>query len=440
MLQRDAWRLIAFLLLAYVLGHAMDAPSLGLAAGALAYVAWLHRRLGNLLAWLRDHKAHQPPEAAGIFEELTLEIDYLRDRHKKRKKKLASYLKQFQQATRALPDATVVLDANEEVRWANGAARRDLGIRWPEDVGQRLTNLIRSPELRRFVEGGQTDGQAVEIPSPSEPKRHLSILIAPYGRDQRLFVARDVTQLHRANEIRRDFVANVSHELRTPITVFRGYLENLIAQADQAPAAWRPALGQMMSHAERMRTLVEELLLLSRLEREDRVPKPVAVDVSELIAEIHARARDLSGAREHFFALEIAPGLSVLGARDELYSAFSNLVFNAVSYTPARGVIRIRWYRDVAGAHFEVEDNGIGIAAEHLARLTERFYRVDSSRARGGDGGTGLGLAIVKHVLQRHQAELAISSEPGKGSRFRCDFPPAQVTEGRAAPALRDAG
>jgi len=154
MLQRDVWRFAAFLLLGFVLGHALDAPSLGLALGALAYVTWLHAKLAALLRWLRNHKTHEPPEAPGVFEELSLEIDYLRERHKKRKKKLASYLKQFQQATRALPDATIVLDVNDEVRWANAAARRDLGIRWPEDVGQRITNLIRSPELRAFVEQG----------------------------------------------------------------------------------------------------------------------------------------------------------------------------------------------------------------------------------------------------------------------------------------------
>ena len=342
--------------------------------------------------------------------------------------------------TRALPDATVVLDVNAEVRWANTAARRDLGIRWPEDVGQRITNLIRSPELRSFVESGRDD-IAIEIPSPSDPKRHLSVLLAPYGREQRLCVARDITQLHRVNQIRRDFVANVSHELRTPITVFRGYLETLASQSELCPPAWRPALAQMLSHAERMRMLVEELLLLSTLEREDRVPQPETVDVSELIGDIHARARELSGTREHLFALEIAPGLSVRGARSELYSAFSNLVFNAVSYTPARGVIRIRWYRDADGAHFEVEDNGIGISAEHLPRLTERFYRVEASRTRS-EGGTGLGLAIVKHVLQRHNAELVITSEPGKGSRFRCDFPPSEVVAPvvRLTEQARDAG
>lgn len=432
---RDTWRLIAIFLIALMLGTAAGHTELFLLLTAAGYIAWLHANLALLLRWLRDHKTQAPPEASGVFEELSLEVDYLRERHKKRKKKLGAYLKQFQQATRALPDATVVLDAQHEVRWANAAARRDLGIRWPEDIGQRITNLVRLPALRALIESGR-DHQAIEIPSPTEAKRFLSVLLAPYGREQHLFVARDVTQLHRANEIRRDFVANVSHELRTPITVFRGYLETLEAQHALCPPAWRPALAQMMAHSERMRILVEELLLLSNLEREDRVPEPElgSVDVAGIVAEAHARARDLSSSREHLFALQIDPTVRLRGARSELYSAFSNLLYNAVNYTPARGIIRVRWYADEHGAHFEVEDNGIGMAPEHLPRLTERFYRVEQSRTRG-EGGTGLGLAIVKHVLVRHGATLAIESTPGKGSRFRCDFPLTEVlTVPAAAP------
>ena len=443
MQHRDAWRLVAIFFSALLVGTVFGYTKWCLLLAAVGYIIWMHTKLERLLSWLRDHKTHEPPEAPGAFEELSLEIDYLRERHKRRKKKLANYLKQFQQATRALPDATVVLDSRNEVRWANSAARRDLGIRWPEDIGQRVTNLVRLPALREFIEGPR-EAQAIEIQSPTDSKHYLSLLLAPYGRDQQLLVARDITQLHRANEIRRDFVANVSHELRTPITVFRGYLENLEAQAELAPPTWRPALAQMSAHAERMRQLVEELLLLSNLEREDRVPQPELVNVSEIVADCHARAAELSERREHLFSLEIDPHLRVRGSKAELYSAFSNLIFNAVHYTPERGVIRIRWYGDDTGAHFEVEDNGIGISPEHLPRLTERFYRVEQSRVRSA-GGTGLGLAIAKHVLVRHNATLAIESTPGEGSRFRCDFPLSEVVDARAEPkvpvlAQRDAG
>ena len=425
MFNRDAWRLLGVAVLAAVLGALSGHFARCLSIGLLLYIAWLHRNLEHLLIWLRNSKAHAPPEPPGVFEELTLEIDYLRERHKKRKKKLASYLKQFQQATRALPDATVVLDDDGAVQWANDSAARHLGIRWPEDFGQRITNLIRLPKLRDFVTE-HVESTTIEISSPTNPNRFLSILLARYGKAQWLFVARDVTELHRANQIRSDFVANVSHELRTPITVFRGYLETLVLQSAQAPAAWAPVLEQLNAHANRMQVLVEELLLLSRLEQDDHVPHPETVTVSELLSDILRQARVLSGHREHFFTIEADPALQILGSRSELQSAFSNLIFNAVNYTPAKGIIRIKWYATADGAHLEVHDNGLGIADEHLERITERFYRVDSSRSRM-HGGTGLGLAIVKHVLLRHGASLHIKSKLGEGSTFRCDFPSAVV-------------
>ncbi|MBI4694100.1 MAG: phosphate regulon sensor histidine kinase PhoR [Gammaproteobacteria bacterium] len=422
---KDIWRLSLIAALAVVIGAVGGFPGTALAVAGAIYIAWTHRNLRRLLSWVRDPKNHEPPEHEGIFEELTLEIDYLRERHKKRKKKLQNYLKQFQQATRALPDATVVLDEDGAVQWANDAAGRYLGIRWPDDVNQRITNLVRLPALRDFVlERDET--KTIEITSPTDPNRHLSVLLAPYSRNQWLFVARDVTQLHRANQIRSDFVANVSHELRTPITVFRGYLETMERQTEVCPPTWRTPLVHMAEHAERMQLLVEELLLLSRLEQEPEVKDPQPVAVGEMLAEIQKQARRLSGGREHIFTLEAEAALRILGAEQEIYSAFSNLVFNAVHYTPTKGVIKIRWFKDAAGAHFEVQDNGIGIAEEHLDRITERFYRVDVSRARAY-GGTGLGLSIVKHVLARHGATLAIKSRLGEGSTFRCDFPPEAI-------------
>ena len=418
-----------------------DSMSTALLVAAVFYIAWLHRSLYDLLVWLRHRKHNEPPEHPGTFEELSLEIDYLRERHKKRKKKLSSYLKQFQKATRALPDATVVLDEEHQVRWANEAARRDLGVSWPEDVGQRITNLVRHPALREFIDSNrESPHDSVEIEAPMDAERFLSVLVAPYGEGQHILVARDVTQLHRLNQIRSDFVANVSHELRTPITVFQGYLEALGEQPDICPPGWQAALDQMAAHTRRMRSLVEELLMLSSLEAEPRVLDPETVDVPALISEIHDRARELSGSKAQLFTLEIDGELCVNGDRGELYSAFSNIVFNAVQHTGERGVIQLRWYADDDGAHFTVEDNGVGIAAEHIPRLTERFYRVDPSRTRGTEaGGTGLGLAIVKHVLTRHGATLEITSEPGSGSCFRADFPPSEV-RARDTDSERDTG
>ncbi len=425
MLYRDFLRIALLfggaLAVGVVVGHVVPA----LLIAAILHIVWTYRNLHRLLAWVRDFKRLEPPAVPGTFEVIALEVDYLRERHKKRKKKLANYLKQFQKATRALPDATVVLDADDAVQWANNAAAAQLGIRWPEDLGQRVTNLLRAPEVADFIRK-KNPKVAAEISCPTDPARFLSILLAPFGKDQWLFVARDITQLHRANQMRSDFVANVSHELRTPITVFRGYLENLRGQSDRCPPTWEPVLEQMQHHALRMQSIVEDLLLLSRLEQEERVPDPQPVDVATMLNDIHLQARRLSGENEHLFSLEIDHTLSIAGAERELYSAFSNLVFNAVLYTPARGVIKLRWHADEQGAYFDVEDNGVGIAPEHVPRITERFYRVDSSRSRDM-GGTGLGLAIVKHVLVRHEATLEVTSTLGSGSLFRCRFPRTAV-------------
>lgn len=426
MLSADLIRLLIVLLGAWLLGAVVDQPLAALFAAAALYLLWQQRNLRTLLRWLRrGSDASAPPEQFGVFENICTEIDRLRDRHKKRKKKLSRYLHQFRQAARALPDATVVLDGKARVKWANRAAEAILGIRWPGDLDERVTNLVRKPEFRAFLDQLNAD-KTLDMASPVDSAVYLNIRLAAYGDDEWLLVARDVTELQIAHQSRSDFVANVSHELRTPVTVFRGYLEALEQQQDRAPPEWRPVLEQLNLHAARMQSIIEELLLLSRLEQRDTVSAQETVMVPELLSDLQREAIRLSGDNAHLFSLEIDPNLHLSGNPRELYSAFSNIVFNAVTYTPPRGVIRIRWYRDELGAHLEVRDEGIGIPAQHLARITERFYRVDSGRARTR-GGTGLGLAIVKHVLQRHDASLHIESEEGRGSLFRCDFPPQRI-------------
>lgn len=417
----DLYRLSGFAFFAAIAGFALGDITLGLLIGLGAYCIWLHRHLNRLLDWIRNRKQAAAPDPRGVFEELCREIDYLRERHKRRKKKLGNYLKQFQQATRALPDSTVVLDELGAVTWANKAAKHVLGIRWPEDGGQRITNLIRDPALVKFFDAPNKNA-SIDLASPIDPKIQLNVRVTPSGNRQRLFVARDVTELHRAHQIRSDFVANVSHELRTPLTVLRGYLENMTAQKEQGPQTWQAPLEQMSDHVNRMQAVVEDLLVLSKLEQHDELAEVAPVRVAELIADIHRQTKDVDAGAEHIFSLEVDTDLTIKGSAKELASCFSNLIFNAIHYTQARGVIEIRWYRDEAGAHFSVQDNGVGIGEEHIERLTERFYRVDNSRARSG-GGTGLGLAIVKHVLNRHQASLHIDSVIGVGSTFRCDFP-----------------
>ncbi len=423
---RSGAAVFAGLFFGWILGNAF----LGLAVALALYCVWLHRNLDQLLGWIRNRKEITAPDPRGIFEDLCREIDYLRERHKKRKKKLGTYLKQFQQATRALPDSTVVLDENGGVQWANKAATDMLGIRWPEDSGQRLSNLVRVPALLEFIDRDEPSA-SVDIPSPIDQTIQLNVRITPSGNHQRLFVARDVTQLHRANQVRSDFVANVSHELRTPITVLRGYLENMSAQRDVCPPAWQGAIAQMSDHVNRMQSVVEDLLLLSALEQHDRVENPKPVPVAELIVDIHKRSQQIAGHQDRIFMLELETDASILGSYKELYSCISNLIYNAVKYTEPRGIIEIRWYRDDDGAHLAIKDNGIGIGPEHITRVTERFYRAENSRARTR-GGTGLGLAIVKHILTRHDASLHIESEVGKGSVFRCDFPPEVIVDEEA--------
>ncbi|MEM7468633.1 MAG: phosphate regulon sensor histidine kinase PhoR [Pseudomonadota bacterium] len=401
--------------------------SLGLLIAAGAYLVWVHARLNGLLKWIRNRKEYEPPETQGVFEDISLEIDYLRERHKKRKKKLANYLKQFKQATRALPDATIVLDDLGNVLWANKASEEMLGVRWPEDINQRITNLIRNPELVKFVDT-PIAGSSLDIASTLDLNRQFNIRLAPYGKGQWLFVARDITDLQRAHQIRKDFVANVSHELKTPLTVIKGYVETLQLHQDKLPDLFPQALDQMQLHTDRMQTLVEDLLLLSQLERGDEVSGQQPIAVAELISEIHRQTANLEGASERMFSLELDANLYINGSQRTLYSAFANLIVNAVNYTEDRDVIEISWYQDEEGAHFSVRDHGIGISEEHINRITERFYRVDSGRDRS-NGGTGLGLAIAKHALTLHDAKLHIESELGRGSLFRCDFPQSKIVE-----------
>ncbi|MFO1434876.1 MAG: phosphate regulon sensor histidine kinase PhoR [Gammaproteobacteria bacterium] len=425
-MQTDLWRAFWVLILGLIVGLTFHQvlPCLLIATAGLAL--WSHWRMHQLLMWLRDRHNRPAPDVPGTMEAICSEIEFLRKKHRRRKRRLTEMLKQFEDATSALPDATVILGPEGDIRWANAAANDQLGVQWPQDGRQRLTNLVRHPDVAALLESPAPQEVTLDIASPVDPNMQLSLRIVPYAEDLRLFVARDVTRLHQLSQIRSDFVANVSHELRTPLTVVSGYLQTLRAQEKICPEPWKPVLAEMQAQTDRMTSVIQDLLLISRLESGQSTAPNEQVYVPEMLRRIHGEAQTLSGERRHMFAIEADPNLHLLGVESELYSAFSNLVVNAVQYTPARGLIRIRWYGDEDGAHFAVEDNGIGIPEQHLARVTERFYRVDAGRSRNS-GGTGLGLSIVKHVLNRHDAKLHIESTPGKGSLFRCDFAPERV-------------
>ncbi len=424
-------RLLILLLLALLLGLPFGQVELFLLLGVAGYLVWHLRNLHRLYAWLQDGHSFHPPEASGIWGDVFNLIYRSQLRNRKRKKRLTGLIKRFQEATAAMPDATVILDADGGIEWFNGAAQPLLGLQPGRDVGQRILNLIRNPEFRRFLSHGSPN-EPIRLSSPVDEHTILNFRVVPYGKDRRLLIARDVSQQQRLEQMRRDFVANVSHELRTPLTVVGGFLETLLDESEEYPAHLARSLTLMDQQAGRMRQIVEDLLLLSRLESGTHRSQREAIAVTAMLKMVAEGVEPLAAGKKQQLHFECDEVLWIYGAEKELYSAFSNLVTNAVRYTPEGGDITVRWYRDEHGAHFEVQDTGPGIAPQHIPRLTERFYRVDVGRSRES-GGTGLGLAIVKHVLNRHDANLRISSVINRGSTFSCDFPNELIVANRAA-------
>lgn len=319
----------------------------------------------------------------------------------------------------ALPDGIILLDENKHLLWWNAVAENLLHL--TSSQINSLEKIIGHDQLTELF--SEKNHGKLELPAPHNKNIYLLLQLRHYQNNQFVLIVQDITHTHRLEKMRQDFVANVSHELRTPLTVFHGYLELLLSESAMDKNQLQTIFQQMAEQTERMEQLVSDLLLLSRLESaEPDMAKHQMVDVPALIASICQDAKSLSGERQHRLIIEVDPHLQMEGQKDELRSAFSNIVVNAVLYTPPKGTITIRWYADQKGAHFEVSDTGIGVAAKHIDRLTQRFYRVDKARSRE-QGGTGLGLAIVKHVLLRHQGELLIQSEVDKGSLFRCTFP-----------------
>lgn len=404
-----------------LLGLWYEHLALALLTGVTSYLAWHLVQLYRLYDWLTHGCVTPPPDAKGIWAALLGELWRGQRRTRKRKRKLRRALKRFKESTAALPEATVVLGLYGEIEWWNAAAERLLGLRRPDDRGQRIANLIRHPEFVRRLESGDWR-QPLVISSPVDANIWLTLNLVPTAKHKYLLLAQNTTRLQHLDQVRRDFVANVSHELRTPLTVISGYVEALLDHPEARKPPWKHVLPQVHEQARRMRGIVEDLLLLSRLELDRELTSEEEIAVATLLREIHKEAMELSGEARHRISLDVDPQLGLRGNRNELRSAFSNLVVNAIRYTPTSGEIRLRWHADTQGAHFSVADTGVGIEARHIPRLTERFYRVDVGRSRE-TGGTGLGLAIVKHVVTRHGGELTIESTVGEGSTFTCHFP-----------------
>jgi len=419
---RTAWirtlgQLALVLAAALALGLLLGRAWLVLALATLGVVAWQYWRLHGVLQRLTSGRRLVPATGAGAWNELDRQLHRSQAQMRQRKRRLVDMLRAYRAAAAALPDAIVVLERDSQrVQWFNEAATRLLGLRYPDDTGAALGARLQPLAIARWLSTGRHAEPQMDVASPVDPALRLHLRLIPYSDELWLLVARDVSKLMRLEQVRRDFVANVSHELRTPLTVIHGYLE-LLDPAEQPD--WAPMLAEMQRQSQRMTQLVEDLLTLSRLEaQEGLAEEPVAM--APMLATLRREAEALSQGR-HAITVEDSTGLDLLGSATELHSAFSNLVSNAVRYTPAGGSIDIAFRPDDGGARLEVRDSGYGIPAAHLPRLTERFYRVSASRSRES-GGTGLGLAIVKHVLNLHQARLEISSEVGRGSVFACRF------------------
>jgi two-component system phosphate regulon sensor histidine kinase PhoR len=382
----------------------------------LAVLAYHLHHLYALRRWLERGESPYPPPARGVWDELHALLHRSRRESTRREAELAEALARWRAAARALPDGVAILDG-DRIAWCNDSSRLHLEIDPAQDIGRPITHLVRIPEFLEYLEAGDFSRPVIVEP-PYAPGRVLSLQAVDYGENQRLVLSRDVTQFRQVERMRREFVANVSHELRTPLTVICGFLETLRDEKDRDAA--QRYISLMAEQSKRMERLVEDLLVLSALESSPLPPMDEPVDMRALLERLGAEARALSGGR-HRIEVESEAGIDLVGSEKEISSAFGNLVSNAIRYTPERGTVRLRWHPTPEGAAFDVEDTGIGIAPEHIPRLTERFYRVDRGRSRE-TGGTGLGLAIVKHALGRHGAALDVTSTPGKGSRFSARF------------------
>ena len=395
--------------------------------GLLLYLLYHLWFLAKLMRWLRGPLDARVPAGWGIWEVAFAGLHRRVRIRLEQQHSLARALERFRLAGEALPDGVVVFNRHRQIDGLNAQAAAHFNLNPATDRGQPVTNLIRQPEMVSYLSAGQFD-EPLLLQNELHKGQTLQIQVIPYGDDQNLLISRDISQLERLENMRRDFVANVSHELKTPLTVVSGFVEMLVDDFDAYPR--EDALHYLrlvQEQSGRMQHLIDDLLTLSALETGSLTPLDERVEVPALLASIQQEAQALSAGRHQISLVCDGPPV-LLGCANELRSAFGNLASNAVRYTPDGGRVELIWQRTADGAAFTVADSGIGIAPQHIPRLTERFYRVDRSRSRE-TGGTGLGLAIVKHVLTRHQGRLEVESEAGKGSRFSACFPALRIPD-----------
>jgi two-component system, OmpR family, phosphate regulon sensor histidine kinase PhoR len=404
---------------------------LWVAVFGLGMLLAMHLFYASLLAgWLEEPRLEDIPNGMGIWTQVFARLYRARRTTEKNERRLQDNEERFRRTISALPEGIVLVDLSLQIEWCNPVAEAHLGVSLTGDHGMRVTNLVRDPAFVSYMTSGQYE-LPLEFRPMARPNTALEVRVIEVERTRLMVISRDITQREEVDAMRRDFIANVSHELRTPLTVVNGFMEMLLDAQQEDEATRQHHLKLMQEQAQRMSRLVEDLLTLSRLESSESSLVEEVVDVQLLMREVADEARVLSGGRHR---VEVKPARAyVRGNREELRSAFANLVSNAIRYTPDGGTITLAWLADTdGGGRFEVRDTGIGVAPEHIARLTERFYRVDKSRSRE-TGGTGLGLAIVKHVLLRHDARLDIQSEIGEGSTFAAVFPASRIGAAQSA-------
>jgi two-component system phosphate regulon sensor histidine kinase PhoR len=406
--------IVLVLLAGWLTGH----PGIFFIVALAAYTLWHIINVLRLNRWLQN-TTDEIPESLGVWADIFDNISSVEQQNRRQKEQYRAMLDEFRSLTDAFPDATLVIDRNDAITWFNNAAQTLLDLKDPEDIGQAATNLLRGPEFASWLAVRDEVQSRLDMPSPRSVGAWLSASAVSLPDNQRLVILRDITEVHNMDKIRRDFVANISHEMRTPLTVLLGYLELLQQQPREETS---DALDRMQAQAVQMRDLLNDLLELSRLQCDEIRSEEVSVNVPAMLSRLKEQAEELSRGN-HDLLFDIDAGLHLSGVEADLESAFHNLIVNAVRYTPQRGRVSVSWRDSGEGPQLSVRDSGIGIPKRDIPRLTERFYRVGSDRARQS-GGTGLGLAIVKHVLNAHRARLSIESELSEGSEFTCTFPP----------------
>ena len=414
--------LVSLTVIAGGIGWALGSLAWGLVVGFLAYYLWRSYAIQKFYHWLNRSTIDPPPDLSGGLWFVANEFYASKQQEQRTHQQMMGLIKKIRASLMALQDAVILLDRDDCLEWWNASAERLLNLK-SGDQGKEVFDLINIPEFIDYYRSAKSPNDGVRLKSWRDSERFLQCEVTHFG-EEILLIIYDVTRLQHLEQMRRDFVGNVSHELRTPLTVLMGYIETFSDQPDLDPK-WQRGFSLMTQQTRRMNSIINDLLLLSRLENEE-VGERQCIDMPRLLTHIFDDAQVYNKEFGHLIDLHIDSQQNLYGSEVYLNSALLNLVTNAIKYTPKGGEISVSWQAVKGGCLFAVSDNGIGIAPEHIDRLTERFYRVDSGRSRA-TGGTGLGLAIVKHVLYQHDATLKIESVEGKGSTFKVFFPSHRV-------------